>query len=134
MEALEKVKCRNNLLITSEYAKLVALLCEKVKTQFASLNLNDLKTDPLNLILFICDLLEFSIQERIVPKKVSKKLNKNELVLDIVKCLFPSLTETEIKQYENMLQFAIDCKLIKKKSSVRIALETAGKVLDLFKR
>jgi hypothetical protein len=114
MEALEKVKCRNNLLITSEYAKLVALLCEKVKTQFASLNLNDLKADPLNLILFICDLLEFSIQERIVPKKVSKKLNKNELVLDIIKCLFPSLTETEIKQYENMLQFAIDCKLIKK--------------------
>ena len=37
------------------------------------------------------------------------------MVLDVVKCLFPNLSEHEIVQFQNMLQFAIDSKLIKKK-------------------
>ena len=133
MEKLEKVVPRNNLIITAEYSRLVCLLVEKIKEQFKNLDLQEVKKDSINLIIFIADLVEFSIQEKLMSKKVSKKINKNELVIDVVKCLFPQLTEPEIVQFQNMLQFAIDSKLIRKKNSCYIALDILGRAYKFFK-
>ena len=134
MDKLSKVTPRNNLVIMSEYSKLVAMLSEKVRDEFKNLDLQDVKKDVINLILFICDLAECAHQEQVVNKKVLKKLNKNELVIDVVKCLFPSLSDVEIIQFQNMLQFAIDSKLIKKKGCMAKVLDSCGKVYKYFKR
>lgn len=134
MDKLAKVTPRNNLVIMSEYSKLVAMLSEKVREEFKNLDLQDVKKDAINLILFIADLAQCAYQEQVVNKKVSKKLNKNELVIDVVKCLFPSLTESEIIQFQNMLQFAIDSKLIKKKGFMAKVLGSCGRAYSYFKR
>lgn len=133
MEKLEKVLPRNNLIITAEYSRLVALLVEKIKEEFKNLDLNEVKKDAINLIIFVADLVEYSIQEKLMSKKVSKKINKNELVIDVVKCLFPSLTEAEIIQFQNLLQFAIDSKLIKKNNTCRAVFDFLGRTYRFFK-
>lgn len=133
MDKLDKVIPKNNLAITCEYSKLVALLVEKIREEFKNMDLNEIKKDSINLIVFIAELVELSIDEKLMSKKVSKKVNKNELVLDIVKCLFPNLSEQEIVQFQNMLQFAIDSKLIKKKGSCSIIFNYLGRVYRFFK-
>lgn len=133
MDKLQKVIPKNNLAITAEYSKIVALLCERIRKDFENLDLNDVKKDSINLIIFIADLVELSIDEKLLSKKVAKKINKNELVLDVVKCLFPNLSEHEIVQFQNMLQFAIDSKLIKKKGHCSMVLGSLISIVKLFR-
>ena len=133
MDKLQKVIPKNNLAITAEYSKIVALLVDKIREEFKNMDLNEIKKDSINLIVFIAELVELSIDEKLMSKKVSKKVNKNELVLDIVKCLFPNLSEQEIVQFQNMLQFCIDSKLIKKKGSCATVLSYLGRAYRFLK-
>lgn len=117
MEApFKKVVPRNSLVVTCEYSKLCAKIVEHVKVEFENLDLKTIRSDPLNVIIFIADLVEFAFDEKLISRKVGKKVNKSQLVVDVLKCLFADLSESEIQTFENLLQFAIDSKLIRKKS------------------
>lgn len=135
MEAsLQKVIPRNSLVVTCEYSKLCSKIVEHVKQEFQSLDIKSLRSDPLNVIIFIADLVEFSFDEKLIPKKVGKKVNKSALVIDVLKCLFADLSESEVAQFENLLQFAVDSKLIRKKKLISKMFSVVSKGFKYFSK
>lgn len=132
--SLQKVAPRNSLIVSAEYSKLCAKIVEHVKKEFESLDIKSLRSDPLNVIIFIADLVEFSFDEKLIPKKVGKKVNKSALVIDVLKCLFSDLSEAEVSQFENLLQFAVDSKLIRKKKFISKMFSVVSKGFKYFSK
>lgn len=109
---------KHNLSIVSSYSNLLSLLVQKIKEEFKNVDLEVVRKDSINLIIFICDLINVAVQEKLIDKKIYKKIDHNQLVMDILKVLYPSLQDDELTRLKSVLEFCIDAKLINKKKGL----------------
>jgi hypothetical protein len=111
---MKKVKPKNSLLRKLCVSDLIVNVSGDVKVEFQNLDFNTLRRDR-NAILYLMERVnEYVDDQEKIDKKVAKKLDKNLLVVEIVKMLFPNITAEEIKEIEEVIQDVLDNKLIKK--------------------
>jgi hypothetical protein len=84
-------------------------LCDGIMSLLDGIDLNNLKLDA-EFIKTIAELIENQINN----KKEHEKIGKLELFVQIMKNLFPKLSEDELKTSINILEFMLKQKLIKK--------------------
>ena len=53
------------------------------------------------------------LDTKLINASTAKKLDKNQLVLEVVKILFPNITTAELNEIQQKIDFIIDNKLIK---------------------
>jgi hypothetical protein len=114
MDTLIKVRPKHALALTSSYAQLIDTIIKRIQEEFKTVDVAVLKRDISNVVLFVMELIEFAVSEKLISKKAAKKLNKSQLCMDILKQLFQSFTEDDTKLWENQLLFILDSKLSKK--------------------
>jgi hypothetical protein len=125
---------KHGLAITSTYSNLCSLLVERIKVEFKNIDLEIVKRDSINLIIFICELIDVAVHEKLVNKKTFKKINKNQLVLDVLQVLYPSLQDDELTKMRTVLEFCIDAKLVgQKKGLLRSLVKGCKQVYEYLK-
>jgi hypothetical protein len=113
---MDSVKPRHDLRYISDVSNLVALIVLKIKEKYGNVDIATIKKNK-QLIVFIMELIEAGvIQDKLISKKLVDKLDKNKLVVDIFEATFGNLTEDDMKQIEDDIQFILNNKLIPKKS------------------
>jgi hypothetical protein len=86
-------------------------LCDGIMALLDGIDLNNLKLDA-EFIKTIAELIENQINNK--NKKEHEKIGKLELFVQIMKKLFPKLSEDELKTSINILELMLKQKLIKK--------------------
>jgi hypothetical protein len=113
-----KVKPRHNLQLTSISANLLDEIVARIKSEFRGVDMELLRKDNSNLILFIIEIIEELCQSGRFSKKSLKKLDKNLIVMNVLRLLFNTATAEELDAFEKTLIFILDSKLIKVESTV----------------
>jgi hypothetical protein len=123
-----KPKPRNSLLVKKMFADLIAVIVEEVKDEFKNLSIEDVKQD-MNFILFVMEKIDNKSENKnIVNPKIKDKIDKNALVVEIVKQLLPKVVQSELDAINYAMDFILSNKVIKKKSQF---FESAIKFLGL---
>lgn len=86
-------------------------------------NYENLKLSP-ELTKSVCIFVEDSVNS--FPKK-HRKVNKKQIVIDVIKNVFTSLTEDEIKNIEQQIDFLLQNKMI-------VSTSTLTKAKDAFSK
>jgi hypothetical protein len=113
-----RVKPRHNLQLTSISANFLDDIVARIKSEFKGVDLQLLRKDIAPLILFIIELVEEMCAAGRFSRKALKKLDKNQVVLNVLKLLFNTATLEELEAFEKQLLFILDAKLAKVESRV----------------
>lgn len=107
-----KVKARGNLLYRQQLSNLVQHIVAEIKEENKVI-LNELNQEQ-DLVLNIIDKIEkYTNKETFISSKISSKIDKNDLTVQIYVALFPNLSEEERACLERTILFIINHKLIK---------------------
>jgi hypothetical protein len=104
------------LKVLRETADLTALIVLSLKDEYKNLNLDDLKHD-YNLIIRVAQLITDKMKDKkVVSRSTSRRIDKNELLMNVFTTLFKDLSEDDITHINQGLTFCIDNKIIGKES------------------
>ncbi len=107
-----KVKARGNLLYRQQLSNLVQHIVAEIKEENKVI-VNELNQEQ-DLVLNIVDKIEkYTNKETFISSKISSKIDKNDLTVQIYVALFPNLSEEERAFVEKTILFIINHKLIK---------------------
>jgi hypothetical protein len=110
---MNSLRPKNDLRYISDISNLVALIVLRVKEEFKHIEIDKVKANH-ELIVFIMELIDVGvILDEVISKKLVKKLDKNQLVLDIFEAMFPELTDDEKKSIEGAIQFILNNKVLR---------------------
>ena len=112
-----RIHSRYDLQLLSVSARLTDEVVQRVEHEFRGVDLNVLKRDSANLVLFVVELVEGLSRDGNYSKKALRKIDKTELVLSVLRRLYTSLTAEELDTFERQLLFVIDAKLARVESS-----------------
>ena len=107
-----KGKAKNKLQFQKQISDVVCLLVLELKEEYKNLNIDDLKQSH-DLILQVMEKIDKRIEDKTLSKKTVNKVDKNDLVVQIFKGLFPDLSGNDIVFIEETIEFIINNKLIK---------------------
>ncbi len=111
-----KVKARGNLLYRQQLSNLVQHIVAEIKEENKVI-VNELNQEQ-DLVLNIVDKIEkYTNKETFISSKISSKIDKNDLTVQIYVALFPNLSEEERAFVEKTILFIINHKLIKTKKN-----------------
>ena len=113
----ERVHSRHNLQLQSVSARLIDEVVQRVEHEFRGVDLDVLKRDSANLVLFIVELVEGLSHDGNYSKKALRKLDKNAVVMSVLSRLYATLTSDEVDAFHRQLLFVLDAKLARVESS-----------------
>jgi hypothetical protein len=86
-------------------------ITEYIIEQLKGIDIKNLKLDP-DFIKYLCELIENQVSKKPIDEK--EKPNKMNVLLDIVKKLFPNISNDDLKNVENIAEFMLKNNLVKK--------------------
>lgn len=124
------VKLEGSLLLKKQIADIVSLAILEFKEQFKNLDLEDVKND-YHYIIYLANFIEKLCNDKSLMSAENKAmLDKNEILLGIIKGIYPQINNDEIKVIEGLIGIILSQKLIKKPNSV--VIKCAKKILNFF--
>lgn len=114
MDLISLIKPRNSLLLKQLYSK-------AFKTLFQELSEFDQKKELLNDLEFLAlamNLTEYIIDQQ-AKKSIGFRVNKKKLVVDVMVTIYDNLSEQDIENLKNHIQYVYDNGLITKVSTSR---------------
>jgi len=126
---MQNVKPKNSLKTKLSVSSLVQIIVSKIKEDFKNIDFDTIRNDA-NAILYLMELVEACLSDStIIDPKTAQKLSKTDLVLQIVKILFPSITPAELTDIQSKIEFILENNLVKSVTSTSF-FSTATKVLN----
>jgi hypothetical protein len=126
---MQNVKPKNSLKTKLSVSSLVQIIVSKIKEDFKNIDFDTIRNDA-NAILYLMELVEACLSDStIIDPKTAQKLSKTDLVLQIVKILFPSITPTELTDIQSKIEFILENNLVKSVTSTSF-FSTATKALN----
>ena len=112
---MSKLKVKGSLLVKQQTADIVSLVILEFKETFKNIDLETLKDD----YFYVQSLMEslekkFSDKKLFEPKNI-EKIDKNDVLMEIVKGIFPHMTKEEEVVIQNVINLIIGNQLITKK-------------------
>jgi hypothetical protein len=108
-----QTKPKNTLFLKSSLSNLINVIVQKFNDEFKNVDIDSIKKDS-NTILYLMEVIdECLITPSIINNKVASKVDKNDLLMNVFKRLFPNITESELADIQETVQFILDNKLIK---------------------
>jgi hypothetical protein len=117
---MSKPQLKNSLLVKKLFADMIADIVSETREQFKNLDIDDLKKD-LDLIKHIMENIDFKSAE--LKSKVRAQLDKNAVLLVIVKQLFPNINDAEVDAIQYVVRFILENKVIKKKGLINTGIK-----------
>jgi hypothetical protein len=108
------VKIKGSLKLKKQIADIISVIVLEFKEKFKNLDLSDIKNDSLSILWIMEQIEEKSNDRTLISSSNSKKIDKNIIVLQIVKILFPDIKDDEIKTINGIIELVIGSKYIKK--------------------
>jgi len=111
---MEKLKTRAKLVKMNfkiEEKKEEKTLCESLLSELEGVDISSLKLDS-EFIKTVAELIENQISNK--NKKADETIDKLQLFMQIMKKLFPKLSDDDSKTAVNILEFMLKQKLVKK--------------------
>jgi len=110
---MQNVKPKNSLKTKLSVSTLVQSIVSRIKEDFKNIDFDTIRNDS-NAILYLMELVEACLADKtIIDPKTAQKLSKTDLVLEIVKILFPSITQTELADIQTKIEFILENNLVK---------------------
>ena len=129
-----RAKPKHTLKLKISLSNLIKELTNKIKSDFCEIDLELVKKD-INLLVYLISLIDEALATKeIIDRKVSSKLDKNELLTIVLKNLFPGITDDELADLNSAVQFILDNKLNKKKSVIIKTIKRCFKIFFQFLR
>lgn len=122
---MSKPQLKNSLLVKKHFADLIADVVAEVKDEFKNLKIEDVKND-LHVILYIMEKVDYNVKHM---ASVKASLDKNALLLEIMKQLLPDLTDSEVESIKYVVSFVLENGMLKKRSIVRSAVKLVSSFL-----
>ena len=109
-------KPRNSLLLKKQSSDVVSFLVLQIKENFKNLDLDLHVRDDPELVVFLMGAInEICSDTSTVDKKIKERIDKTELLIQVVGCVWPDLTEDELERIKQLITFASENKMVKKK-------------------
>ena len=115
---MSKLKVKGSLLVKQQTADIVSLVILEFKETFKNIDLETLKDD----YFYVQSLMEslekkFSDKKLFEPKNL-EKIDKNDVLMEIVKGILPHMTKEEEVVIQNVINLIIGNQLIKKRKKI----------------
>lgn len=111
---MPKPTARGELKKKQEISLLVEHIISEIKEENKVI-LNDLEDDKNDLVLSIMDKIEYySNKKDFISEKTLKKIDKNEVCINIYIGLFPELEDKQKQEIEKAIRFVINHKILRK--------------------
>ncbi len=108
-------KPKNSLLVKKVFADLICNIVQEVKDEFANLSIEDVKQD-LHFVLFLMEKIDEKSKDKKLMGNVSKeKLDKNGLLIEVVKQLIPKVDKPQLDAINYTMEFILENNMLKKK-------------------
>lgn len=109
-----KTKPKNSLKLKVSLSSVVSLIVDKIKFDVKDLDIDIIKKD-IEILVYIMELVDEALSNKdIIDQSTSKKIDKTELLTIILKKLFPSISDEELSNFDPMIEFILNNRLIKK--------------------
>lgn len=108
------VKIKGSLLLKKQIADIVSLIVLDFKEQFKNLDLESVKND-YHHIQYLMEQIEKKLEDKSLfdPKNL-KDIDKNDLVIQIIKGIYPEISDLEIQVINNVISLIISNGLLEK--------------------
>lgn len=131
--AKKKGLAKNGLRHKKEIADLCSLIVLDLKDEYKNLDISELRKSH-DLVHQVMEKIEEAVVSKQISKETLKKIDKNDLVIQIFQGLFPDLSDDDCNSIKNTIEFVINNKLLKNPNFFLKSLNSLLKfVLKLIK-
>lgn len=113
----KSVQPQNTLLLKVQSANILSSIVTEFKDTFQNLDLENIK-DDYEYIKYLIQQVEakFNDKDLFDPSNLSS-IDKNDIVIQLVKAIYPQITDNELKVIENIVGFIVSNNMVKKAES-----------------
>jgi predicted CopG family antitoxin len=113
---MHRVQPRGTLKQKFSISNVITSIIDRLKEDLQNKDFQSIRNDPY-AILYLMELIDKCLMDSsIIDRKTAKKIDRSDLLIEILKVMFPNINEQEIAEVKKQVDYNIDLKLVKKPS------------------